>query len=399
MLRLLEINTSFQRGGAGKVARGIAEAASKAGWQVLAAHSSRFSAPLPEGVQGYRIGSKSSEYLHFLSSWAAGRHGFGSAGATCRLIAQIQDFGPHLIHLHNLHGYYLNIKLLFDFLRQSGVPVVWTLHDLWPLTGRCASPQAAECEAYKRGCDGCPTLCTYPAAIADRSGLNFRQKSEIFAGVPRLHLATMSRWLADYPANSSLKDYPLHIIPNGVDIKTFSPTSDVPAEAKSVLAVAAKWTAEKGYDEMLRLRSVLPADYKITMVGVSAAQRRALARVGISGVEKTDSPEALARLYRQASVMVSLSHADNFPTVLLESLACGTPVVAYDTGACAEIVGPGCGFVVPKGDVKAAAKKVIEICTKGKATLSADCRERAVSRYDNAACHQAYLDLFQSLMP
>lgn len=238
MPKLLEINTSFQAGGAGKVARGIAEAASNGEWHVLAAHSARFAAPLPPGVEGFCIGSKSGEYLHFLSSWAGGRHGFGAQKATRRLIAKIQDFRPDLIHLHNLHGYYLNIRILFDYLRQCGVPLVWTLHDLWPLTGRCASPQAADCGRFLSGCQGCPTLRNYPASMLDRSRHFFKQKGEIFAGVPNLHLVAMSKWMAGLLPHTCLKDYPLHIIPNGIDTDIFSPGNGVSPQSGMILALS-----------------------------------------------------------------------------------------------------------------------------------------------------------------
>lgn len=398
MPKILVINTSFQTGGAGKVARGITQAVADEGWEVLAAHSSRFAAPLSPGIDDYRIGSKFGEYVHSFYSRLLGAHGHGSKDDTKNLIAKIQEFRPDLIHIHNLHGYYLNFKVLFDYLHRCGVPVVWTLHDLWPLTGRCAFPQAADCERFLYGCDDCPTTRNYPVSFLDRSSQYFKLKSENFAGVPNLHIVSMSIWMAELLKQSGLKEYPVHIIPNGVDINLFHPDNNVPTETDSILFVASKWTNEKGYADILKLSELLPSGYKITVAGVSAAKQHELSRRGIEAIEKTESPALLADLYRKASVFVTLSRADNFPTVVLESLSCGTPVVSYDTGACREIIADGCGYVVPRGDIAAAAERIVEICTKGKQLYTAACRGRAVAFYDQTASHHAYLDLFHNLI-
>lgn len=398
MPKLLIISTSFQRGGAGKIARGLAAAAAKGGWDVLAAHSSRFGAPLPDGVEGLRLGSAASERLHATAGYLIDGEGLFSVSATRRLIEAARRFRPDVINLHNVHGHYLNTGLLFDFLRLTGTPTVWTLHDQWAMTGRCASPEAASCEGYLNGCGECPRTDGYPRSLIDRSRRNLKAKAERLASLPNLRLIAPAQWLAEEAGRTFLGQYPIDVIPNGVDLDTFAPAAGQKAEPCSVLAVASKWTRDKGLDDMIALRQRLGDRYHITLAGVTSAQRRALAGHGIEGIERTESPEALADLYRRAKVTVSTSFADTFPTVLLESLACGTPAVAYRTRGAREIVDEGCGTVVPKGDIAALAAGVEEICRRGKSAFSASCRERAISGYDREKTHARYLNLFNSML-
>jgi len=396
MPKLLIISSSFQRGGAGKVARSIAEAAAEDGWNVLCAHSSRFASSLPEGVKGYRIGSKSSEYLHAALSFVLDNHGYWSRQATDSLIAGIERFKPDVINLHNVHGYYLNVESLFDYFRKCGVPVVWTLHDSWPVTGSCASPEAADCDRWKSGCGRCPKPGSYPRSLFDRSAENLKKKRTVFKNIPALEIVTMSQRMAGQLTFSCLGDYPVHIIPNGVDTGIFHPADAY--TPRSVLAVASQWTGDKGYRDMIRLRKLLPSGFQIKMIGVTPFQSRELARLGITGIERTDSPQKLAEYYSKAEVFVTPTHADNFPTVLLEALACGTPCVCYDTGSISEIITPDCGRVCLRADIKSLSDGIISVCTAGKRAYSPACRRRAESLYSSAITKARYLTLFKHLL-
>lgn len=378
------------------MARSIAEAAAKEGWEVMCAHSSRFASPLPEGVKGYRTGSKPEEYVHAALSFILDSHGCWSRKATDSLIAEIDRFRPDVINLHNVHGYYLNVESLFNFFRTCGKPVVWTLHDYWPLTGSCASPEAADCERWKSGCGNCPNPGSWPRSLFDRSAENFNKKSELFKNIPTLETVTMSRKMAGELKRSCLGDYPVHIIPNGVDTGVFRPGCGY--NPRSVLAVASRWSDDKGYRDMIRLRKLLPADFRITMIGVTPSQAKELAGNGITGIGRTDSQQELAEYYSEAEVFVSPTHADNFPNVLLEALACGTPCVCYDTGSISEIIAPDCGKICRRADIDSLANSITAICSTGKHAYASACRLRAGSLYSSAITQAQYLTLFKHLL-
>ncbi len=379
------------------MARSVAEAAAGSGWEVLAAHSSRFSAQLPDGVKGYKSGSETSERLHALASYLLDRQGLHSNDATRRLIAEIERFAPDVINLHNVHGYYLNHGLLFSFLRAYGAPVVWTLHDMWALTGRCAFPEAVGCTRYADGCGSCPSLGNYPKSLIDRSRAHYQEKMIALADIPGLQFVVPSLRLGELLKRSPLSGYQVNTIYNGVDTEVFKPADSLRYSPFMILAVASKWTDEKGFRDFIELSRHLRPSCNIMLAGVTSAQRRQLGRHGIIGIERTESEEKLAELYRMAHVTVSLSRADTLPTVLLESLACGTPAVTYDTGGCGEIIADGCGCVVPIGDIAAAARQIEEICARCKSEYTGPCRRRALAAFDRRDMEKAYINLFNSL--
>lgn len=277
-----------------------------------------------------------------------GKAGFHSKAATKRLLARLDEINPDVVHLHNLHGYYLNVEMLFEWLAEHDCKVEWTLHDCWAFTGHCAYFTYVKCAQWKSHCayaKPCQQLGTYPKTYSKAScSWNFEQKKRLFNLVPadRMKLITPSQWLADLVGESFLAKYPVEVRHNTIDTSVFKPTPSDFRERYGIgdrfmiLGVASPWTERKGLADFVRLAGELDSEkYAVVLVGLSKNQVKEMP-AGIVGLGRTDSSQKLAGIYSTADVFFNPTTEDNFPTVNLEAEACGTPVVTYDTGGCAE---------------------------------------------------------------
>lgn len=279
-----------------------------------------------------------------------GKAGFHSRAATDRLLGRLDEIRPDVVHLHNLHGYYVNIEMLFEWLAKHDCRVEWTLHDCWAFTGHCAYFTYAKCAQWRSHCaysEPCPQLNTYPKTHSKRScSWNFEQKKRLFNVLPvdRMKLITPSHWLEGLVKQSFLAKYPVEVRHNTIDTSVFKPTPSDFRERYGIgdrfmiLGVASPWTERKGLSDFVRLAKELdPNKYAIVLVGLSEKQVKTLPE-GVVGLTRTDSPEELAGIYTAADVFFNPTQEDNYPTVNLEAEACGTPVLTYDTGGCRETV-------------------------------------------------------------
>ena len=383
--------------------RRSSKAAIAAGWRSVIAFGRH---PRPSASETIDLCDRLGTMVHVAATRLADRQGLHSRRATERLVDALEQLQPDVIHLHHLHGYYLDYPFLFRHLRGSGRPVVWSLHDCWPFTGHCCYFDVAGCTKWLAGCDRCPLIRTYPASLlADRSAANWADKRLAFSSPSRLHLVTPSRWLADRVAESFLGRHPRDTIPYGIDLGTFRPVADARlllrhafAGRHLVLAVASEWDPRKGLDHVVALRPLLPREtFDIAVVGVT---RKEAARLpdGVIPVPRTDSTDELAAIYSRATVFVNLTLADNFPVTNLESLACGTPVVTYDSGGSPEAIDAGTGLVVPRGDVVAAAAAVVRLAGGDREAMRRRCRERAAAMFRLETQYDRYVNLYRSLV-
>ena len=330
------------------------------------------------------------------------RHGLGSTSATWKLIREIEWIRPDIIHLHNIHGYYLNYPILFQYLSEMKTPVVWTLHDCWPITGHCAFFTYADCDRWKNGCHHCPCQKNYPTSLLmDRSETNYEQKRRSFTSLSNLTLVPVSEWLDGLLDESFLKDVPRRCIHNGIDTDVFHADSSFSSFCqgkKVVLGVSNMWEPRKGMKDFLALRSLLSSDYVIVLIGLSKKQIYSLPE-GIIGIERTDNLQQLVHYYSRADVFVNPTYEDNFPTTNLEALSCGTPVVTYRTGGSPEAVDEETGVVVPCGDVNSLAENIEAICCAPyPETRSERCRQRVTENFCKSDRYQEYLALYNSLL-
>lgn len=339
-MKVLMINVVCGIRSTGRICTDIADALTAQGHEVKIAYGRE---TVPEKYQKYavRIGSDFGVKLHGLRARLFDGAGFGSKSDTKKFIEWVKEFDPEVIHLHNIHGYYINVEVLFDYLRTCGKKIIWTLHDCWAFTGHCVYFDYAGCEKWKSGCEHCPQRGEYPKSISDHSQKNWQKKKELFTGIPNMTLVTPSQWLADLVKQSYMKEYEVRVIHNGVDTETFKPTpSDIKdrygiTDKKVVLGVAAIWDRRKGLDYMIELADMLGNEYKVVVIGVTEEQRKTLPEK-VLGVLRTNSVQELVEWYSAAEVFVNPTLEDNYPTTNLEAIACGTPVITFDTGGSPE---------------------------------------------------------------
>lgn len=392
-MRMLEINTVCGSGSTGRICTDIAGLLERRGDECKVGYARGH---VPETAQRYahRIGTPWDYRLHGVETRLFDTHGFSSRRATAEFLRWAENWNPDVIHLHNLHGYYLNVELLFDWLKQSGRPVVWTLHDCWAFTGHCAYFTAADCSQWRDGCRHCPQLRAYPACYGLANvEKNYARKRAAFTGVQNLTLVTPSQWLADLTRQSFLKEYPVEVIPNGIDLTQFRPTPSnvrerlgIAPEKKLVLGVASVWDRRKGMPDLLRLAELLGETAQVLLVGLSPQQKEALP-AEVLGITRTESIRELAELYTAADVFVNPSKEETQGLTTVEALACGTPVVTYDQTAVPETVDETCGLVVPCGAEHIA--KALE-----RLTVSPEACLARAALYDRRNCFQPYLALY-----
>lgn len=396
-MRIAHINTYFDRGGTSRVMCGIVAAASAAGHECMVAAGR--GVPV-DGVECYRIGSDAETLLNAVSARLLDNDGFAAHRATRRLVDRLDAFCPDVIHLHNLHGYYLDVELLFDYLRRRMKRVVWTLHDCWAMTGHCAFFTALGCNEWESGCRDCRHIGAYPRCItAGRPAHNFDAKKRVFSGISNLCITTPSEWLAGLVEKSYLSDYETVVIPNGVDLNRFAPRKSSFRERYGIgsrtmlLGVASKWQPAKGLDDFIALASILGEEYAIVMVGVdNKLKRRLPPRIIATPALGT---EELAEAYTAADLLLNLSREESFGLVTLESLACGTPVLVYDVAACPEpiVSHPECGITVSRRQGLAGVINAIGAASWRR--ITAACCIAQASRYAASSCYTRFLTLYK----
>jgi len=392
MSKLFQINVTANQGSTGKIAEQIGMLAIGHGWKSWIAYGRGKPHSKSELI---RVGNGLDMRVHGVQSRLFDNHGLASKHVTRQLVERIKKINPDIIHLHNIHGYYLNYPILFDQLKRWGGPVVWTLHDCWPFTGHCAYFMMSGCEKWKSGCHDCKSLRSYPASLlCDRSEKNYALKREAFTSLgDRLTLVPVSDYVGNYVKDSFFRDTNSEVIHNGIDTDVFKPCAE---KEKLVLGVANVWEKRKGLEDFFELRKLLPDSYRMLLVGLSKKQLSMLPP-GIEGIERTDGQAQLAQIYSSASVLVNPTYEDNYPTVNLEAIACGTPVITYNTGGSPESVTKDTGLVVKQGDINSVVDAIMRFDKDGCPSIS-DCREYAEKHFNQKDCFTAYIDLYNRII-
>lgn len=396
MKKLLQINTVVNSGSTGHIAEELGKEVMRNGWESYIAYGRN---PRPSASKTIIVGTKFGIYFHVLITRLFDLHGFGSYFATKKLVRQISKINPDIIHLHNIHGYYLNIKVLFNYLKTLDTPIVWTLHDCWSFTGHCSHFVAVKCDKWKTGCLKCPQKNQYPKSFFDNSKKNYADKKELFCGIKNLTIVTPSSWLADEVKDSFLNKYKVEVVNNGINLKIFRPLKikNPFGNKKIILGVASTWTKRKGLFDFYKLAEILPEDYKIILVGLSKKQIKVLPEK-IKGITRTESADDLASLYSAAFVFFNPTYEDTFPTTNLEALACGTPVITYRTGGSPEKIDEGKnGFVVETGNIRLAYECIKKIERIGKEKYTDYILKNQRSDFDSKKTMEKYMRLYENL--
>lgn len=310
-----------------------------------------------------KIGSSIDINIHGIRSRLFDECGWGSLKATQKFVEWIKEFNPDVIHIHNIHGYYINIAVLFEYLRACGKRIVWTLHDCWAFTGHSAYCDYVDCMKWTEGCYACPLMNMYPSSLIDRSKKNWLKKKELMSNIPNLTIVTPSEWLAGLVRKSFLGKYPLNVIHNGIDTSKFHPVeSNVKTrmginDKKMILGVATSWDEMKGFSDYLKLADMLDNRFQIVLAGLTQKQIKRLPE-NIIGITRTNDVRELVELYNAAFIFLNLSYCENYPTVNLEAVACETPIITYNVGGSPESAGKN-AIVVERGNLKAVATAIM----------------------------------------
>lgn len=397
MPTLLQINVTANWGSTGKIAEQIGLRAQAYAWNSYIAYGREAN---PSENKLIKVGGMCDVLEHYAENIALDNEGLASRIATKRFLKKIDEIKPDVVHLHNIHDHWLNYKLLFQYLIKKQIPVVWTQHDQWALTGRCAYIPD-RCHKWKVECGNCKRKVFF---TMDRSRRNYLLKRELLSSIPRLIIIPVSKWLANSFQESYLKDREIFVFHNGIDINVFSPKNTdihtrygIEKGKKIVLGVAAVWDARKGLNDFYNLAKKLPKEeYSIIIVGQLTKKVPNLDdSCQIVFIPQTQNSKELAEIYSAASVFVNPTYQDNYPTTNLEAISCGTPVVTYRTGGSPESVDEATGLVIEQGNIEDLYKAIITL-TLG--NYKEACRKKAINDFDKEKCFEKYIDLYQSLV-
>ena len=390
-MKVLMINSVCGVKSTGRIATDLADMLTEQGHIVKIAYG-RESVPEKYRKYAIRIGTDWDVRLNGVAARIFDNEGFGIKKATKKFIDRVKEFAPDIIHLHNLHGYYINVEILFEFLKEYNKPVVWTLHDCWAFTGHCSYFDLHKCYKWQTECSKCPQKKEYPASLLfDNSRKNYIHKKKAFQGVNKLIVVTPSQWLANLVKESFLQNYETRVINNGIDLTLFKPTDGdfrkrYNLESKIiVLGVASAWGVRKGLTDFIELRKLLDGRYEIVLVGVNEEDKKILTE-GMLGITRTDSVNELAEIYTTADIFINLTYEDNYPTVNLEAQACGTSVLTYRTGGSVESVPEE--QVVEQGNLQ----NIVELIEKYEGK-----RASIQSFYDKNIAFKRYIELFEEI--
>lgn len=412
MATILQINTIAVNGSTGRIVDGIGEAALAQGYDSFIAYGRN--KPSISKSQLIRIGNEFDVREHVLETRLFDMQGKASRNATRKLLRQIEAINPDIIHLHNLHGNYLNYKILFEYLKDKNIPVVWTLHDCWAFTGHCVHFTDAKCFKWKIKspihCCNCPKKKRYPNSYwFDRSAKNFIEKKNTFTQLKNVTIVPVSHWLGSVVAESFLSVYPIHVIQNGIDIDVFYPRLKSIEMIRHkygigkrfmILGVATGWSDDVGYSDFLWLRQKLSNEqFAIVMVGLTDSQIKKLP-MGIIGINRTWDAGELAALYTTADVMFNGSFQETFGLVTAESMACGTPVIVYNSTACPEIVTEQeTGYIIPVGDRCLLINRILLLAqNEDRSSVNQNCVNYVRKNLSKQQKYDEYVDLYNSLL-
>lgn len=399
-MRIVEINgTNYSS--TGNIMLNIGTEARKQGFEVFTCcKNSRKANEYKYDNQIY-IGSRLERIISEELSYLTGYQNYFNYFGTKSFINKLKQIKPDLIHLHIVHDTYMNLELLFKYIKENNIPLVWTFHDCWAFTGRCPYFDIANCDKWKTQCFNCPQLNKYPQTKVDKSKLLFNKKKEWFTNIKNMTIVTPSNWLANLTKQSFLNNYDIKVINNGIDLNKFKPIESDFREKYNLqdkyilLGVGYNWTQRKGLDSFIELSKRLKDKYQIVLVGTNDEIDKTLPK-NIISIHKTYNQEELIKIYTASDALVNPTLEDNFPTVNIESLACGTPVITYNTGGSVESIDNTCGSIVEKGNIDDLEKEIIRV-SKEKPYSKEACLNRA-KQYSAQNKYSEYIKLYKEIL-
>lgn len=402
-MKVLQINSVIDYGSTGRITRDLYDTLESQGHDCVIAFGRGDSTP---GYKTIKIGSNFDQLVHGVYSRMTDRHGFGSTLATRKFIKQIDEYNPDVIQLHNIHGYYLNIRVFFEYLAKKNIPIVWLLHDQWIVSGHGAYFEFNSDGTFPNKLSSRELLSEYPKTIGiSQFEKNLRDKESLFTSIKNMTIITPSNWLTNMMKKSFLKKYEIKTIYNGVDAEVFYVDNSNTKYLRQkwgatnktiILGIASVWEERKGLNDFVKLSKLLPdEEYQIILVGIDEQTKSKLPD-NIITIERTNSVDELRYIYNACDIFVNPTYFDNFPTVNIEALACGTPVVTYDTGGSVESIDKLTGSYVTPGDLKGLTNEIRKWDKKDILT-SHICNKRASDQFSKKFVYFEYLSIYKDI--
>lgn len=392
-MKIVQINATCGKGSTGKICVEISKLLTDKSIENYIIYSGKqCDYPL-----GFLCGGTKEVKLQALRSHLFGLYGFNSKGITKRMLNKLDEIKPDVVHLHNIHGHNCHIEMLLDYLREHHIKTFWTFHDCWAFTAYCPHFTLVGCDKWKNGCHNCPQYKEY-SFFFDRSARLYEKKKKASEGLD-LTIITPSQWLAGLVKQSFFKNYPIKVINNGIDLEIFKPTPSefrekygIPNDKYIVLGVAFGWGKRKGLDVFIELSKRLDKEkYQIILVGTDEKIDKQLPSDIIS-IHRTQNQRELAEIYTVADVFANPTREDNYPTVNMESIACGTPVVTFEIGGSSEMLDKTCGAAVLCDDIDAMEENIVCICKEKKHSRGLWCKH--FMSYDKNQRFEEYITLY-----
>lgn len=396
-MKILQLNATANWGSTGKIAEQINLKAMELGWDCYIAYGRSCN---PSKSKLIKVGKMINVYEHYIENRLFDNEGLASRIPTKRLIKQIKELNPDIIHLHNIHDHWLNYKILFEYLNTTNIPIVWTQHDCWAFTGGCGYYSSLECDKWQTGCNNCPRK----KILIDNLKKNFNLKKSLFTANKNLTLVPVSHWLENEMRHSFFNSNKIIPILNGVDIDIFHPLKETSVREKYgigdkflLIGLATAWSARKGLNDYIELSKRIPNDHVIILVGLKKNQISKLP-TNIIGIERTSNIQELVELYSSADTVLNLSYEETFGLTTTEGFACGTPGIVYNRTASPELIEGEVGYVIESGNIEQLLSTIAKIKSNGKVYYSENCRKRAENKYDKNKCFQQYIDLYNEIL-
>lgn len=397
-MRVLQINATYGYGSTGMIVQDIGDTLVAHGDEVFFAYQST----AQKMASGYQIGNKLDWKLHALWARILGKQAYASKGATKKLLQWMDEIQPDIVHLHNLHSNYIHLNTLCDYLEKKKIPTIITLHDCWYFTGKCSHYAAVNCDKWKTCCGECPLNKSEQSSwIVDCTAKVLQEKTARLLRLNNFTIVGCSKWIAGEARQSKLQSANIQVVYNGVDTSIFTPHESnfrkelgLAADQFVVLGMADKWSSLQNRAMVERLLKSLPQDTKVVIVGCNKAQKSYFAKYeNVIPLGYIADRKHLSDVYAAANVFVNLTHADTLPTVNMESICCGTPVVTFDCCGSPELVGDGCGYVVKENDVDALMEKINQI---RKIPLRYDVLAQQ-KKFDKNESYKEYLTIYEGM--
>ena len=399
-MKIVEINgTNYSS--TGNIALNIAKKAREEGFEVYTCCKNSLKSGQFKYDNQIVIGSRYERLISEQLAQLSGLSGSFNWLGTRQFINKLEEIKPDLVHLHIMHDTYINLEMLFKYLSRNKIPVVWTFHDCWAFTGKCPYSEMDKCDKWKSGCYKCPQIKKYPESyFMDMTKPLWRKKNRMFNSIENLTIVTPSEWLSDYVKESFLKSHDLRVINNGINLDVFKPVQSDFRKKYNVedkcllLGVGYNWSPRKGLDSFIELSKRLDDRFRIVLVGTNDKIDEILPD-NIISIHRTYNQEELVEIYSSCDLFVNPTMEENFPTVNIEAIACGLPVITYKTGGSPEIIDETCGKVVEKGDIDELYEGIMDIY---KHPFDKNCCLKRSQLYNMNDKFEEYVKLYKEIL-